>query len=285
MGGPEVPEGWAGGLEGLVYRLGPGWSPQHQGWRVRLVTHNYLEEVKSSNVLGLLRGSEEPDRYVLLTNHRDAWGYGAIDPSSGTTSLMEVARVLGALHTATGWRPRRTIVFASWAAEEYGLMGSNEWVSDKIQKVMDRAVAIINVDICIIGDILSPKASPILKEVFLAAIRAVPSTLDPTKSYYEFLETWLAAGEKTADTSVEEYVKILGSGSDHASFAFYAGVPALYFSFRTDDHKYPGAGYPAYHTGFETFFLMDEILDPGFALHKSCSQLSLHMLLQVARCS
>lgn len=282
MGGPEVPEEWRGGLQGLTYRLGPGNNEEHRGWKVRLVTHNYMEDKKDSNVMGIIRGREEPDRYVLLSNHRDAWGYGAIDPSSGTTSLMEVARVLGMLHKSTGWRPRRTIVFASWAAEEYGLMGSNEWVYDRIHKVMDRAVAIINVDICIIGDILSPKASPILKDVFLDAIKAIPSTLDPGKTYYQFLTDWLARGEKTKDTTVEEYVKILGSGSDHASFSFYAGVPALYFSFRTDEQKYPGAGYPTYHSGFETFYLMDTILDPGFALHRSCSQLSTHMLLQLA---
>ena len=147
---------------------------------------------------------------------------------------------------------------------------------------MDRAVALINVDICIIGDILSPKASPILKDVFVEAIKAVPSTFDPSQSYYEFLEGWLANGEKTKDTRVEEYVKILGSGSDHHEFAFYAGGPGLYFSFRTDQQKWPKAGYPAYHTGFETFYLMDKFLDPGFSIHKSCSQLGMHMMLQLS---
>lgn len=152
-------------------------------------------------------------------------------------------------------------------------------------QLMDRAVAVINVDICIVGDILSPSASPILKDVFLEAIKAAPSTLDPSKSYYDFLSTWLAKGEKTKDTSVEEYVKILGSGSDHASFAFFAGVPSIYFSFEIDEQKYPGVGsYPAYHTGFETFYLMEHVLDPGFLLHRSCTQLSTHMLLQVSRC-
>ena len=283
MGGEEVPEDWQGGLPGLTYRLGPGTNKEsHPGWKARIVTHNYLKDVVDTNVIGVIRGSEEPDRYVLLSNHRDAWGYGAIDPSSGTTALMETARVLGNLHKTTGWRPRRTIVFASWAAEEYYLMGSIEWVHHHIQKIMERAVALINVDICIIGDILSPKASPILKDVFVEAIKAVPSTFDPSQSYYEFLEGWLASGEKTKDTSVEEYVKILGSGSDHHEFAFYAGVPGLYFAFRTDEQKYPKAGYPAYHTGFETFYLMDKILDPGFALHKSCSQLGMHMMLQLA---
>merc|ERR1712032_857486 len=78
----------------------------------------YLKDVIDTNVIGVIRGEEEPDRYVLLSNHRDAWGYGAIDPSSGTTALMETARVLGNLHKTTGWRPRRTIVFASWATED-----------------------------------------------------------------------------------------------------------------------------------------------------------------------
>ena len=232
MGGPEVPGDWAGGLEGLEYRLGPGWSPKHQGWRVRLVTHNYLEEVKDSNVVGLLRGSEEPDRYVLVSNHRDAWGFGAVDPSSGTASMMEVARVLGDLHTTTGWRPRRTIVFVSWAVEEYGMMGSNEWVSDKIHKLMDRAVALINVDPGgPIGPIIDPDASPILKDVFLEAMRAVPSPVDPNKSYHEFIQNWLVEENKTGKNNVEEFVETLGSGSDHESFAFYAGVPSLFFSF------------------------------------------------------
>ena len=80
--------------------------------------------------------------------------YGAIDPSSGTSAMMEIARVLGNLHKREKWRPRRTIVFASWAAEEFGLMGSREWVDHHIQKLTDGAVAVINIDICIFGNIL-----------------------------------------------------------------------------------------------------------------------------------
>ena len=105
MGGAEVPESWQGGLP-LAYRLGPGVGANHVGWKVRLEVHNFRTDKKDSNVIGVIKGKEEPDRYVLLSNHRDAWGYGAIDPSSGTASLMEVARVLGRL-AKTGWRPRR----------------------------------------------------------------------------------------------------------------------------------------------------------------------------------
>lgn len=165
MGGAEVPQDWRGGIPGLTYRLGPGPDQEHQGWRVRLVVNNRLEEKEDTNIIGMIRGAVEPDRYVLLTNHRDAWGYGALDPSSGTAVLMEAARVLGNLANTGAWRPRRSVVFASFAAEEYGLMGSTEWVHHKLHKLMARAVAIINIDTCVKGDILYPKASPILKVV------------------------------------------------------------------------------------------------------------------------
>ena len=83
----------------------------------------------------------------MLGNHRDAWGYGAVDPSSGTAQLMEVVRSFGKM-LKTGWKPRRTIIFASWAAEESGLEGSYEWVYEHLTKLMHRTVALINTDIC-----------------------------------------------------------------------------------------------------------------------------------------
>ena len=136
MGGREVPDEWRGSITG-INKLGPDFDEEHEGWRVRLVVNNYLEDKESDNVIGIIRGAVEPDRYVVIGNHRDAWGYGAVDPSSGTCSMMEIARVLGAL-ARTGWRPRRTIIFASWASEEYGSLGSNEWVYDKVHKLMNR---------------------------------------------------------------------------------------------------------------------------------------------------
>ena len=279
MGGEDVPEDWKGKIPGVQYRLGPGFGEKNKGWSVRLVVNNYLEDKEDSNILGVIRGAVEPDRYVLLCNHRDAWGYGAVDPSTGTSTLMEVARVLGSL-ARTGWRPRRSIVFASWGAEEYGLMGSTEWVYEKIHKIMHRAVAVINVDICTSGDILSPSASPVLKDVFIEAIKSVPSSQDPSETYYDFLKNYI---KNDPINNVEDKVKITGSGSDHAPFSFYAGIPALYFSFRLDQHKYPGlSGYATYHTGYETFYLVDKFIDPGFKSHSTCSKLSIHMLLNLA---
>ena len=95
MGGAQVPDEWKGGIKNISYSLGGVMNPPE--FKVRISTHNYFGTVKSSNVIGYIRGSIEPDRYVFLSNHRDAWGYGAMDPSSGTCQLMEVARVFGSL--------------------------------------------------------------------------------------------------------------------------------------------------------------------------------------------
>ena len=132
------------------------------------------------------------------------------------------------------------------------------------------------------GDILNPKASPSLKSVFVEAIKNVPSTKDSSKSYYDFLKEYYKNDETPVD-NIEDKINILGSGSDHAPFAFYAGVPSLDFHFDIDKQKYPesSGGYPTYHTGYEIFFLMDHLLDPGFKLHKICSQLDRWTLIHL----
>ena len=160
-------------------------------FQVRLSTHNYRGTVKSSNVLGYIRGAVEPDRYVFVSNHRDAWGYGSVDPSSGTAQLMEVARSFGAL-LKKGWRPRRTIVLASWAAEESGLEGSYEWVYHHVSKLMQRTVGLVNTDICVSGPIVKPQASPVLKDVVLNGLKmADDPTTDKGRKYYDFWEEWV----------------------------------------------------------------------------------------------
>ena len=188
MGGKEVPEEWKGGIANITYSLGGIMNPP--GVKVRLSTHNYYGTVKSSNVIGYIRGSIEPDRYVLMSNHRDAWGYGAMDPSSGTCQLMEVARIFGKL-LKSGWRPRRTIVLASWASEESGIQGSYEWVHHHQSKLMQRTVGLVNTDICVTGPIANIKASPVLKDVAKNALKNVDDpTTEGSRKYYEFWEKW-----------------------------------------------------------------------------------------------
>ena len=122
---------------------------------------------------------------------------------------------------------------------------------------MGRAVGLINIDAPIQGPILLAYASPSLTGVFLKAIKGIPSTADQTQTYYQFLEDFYQRDNSTKKKSVRENIKILGSGTDHASFAYYAGVPSTYQKFKIDKLKYPGvSGYPTYHTGFETFYLL-----------------------------
>ena len=189
MGGDLVPEEWKGGIKNISYALGGVMNPPE--FKVRLSTHNYFGTEKSSNVIGYIRGSIEPDRYVFLSNHRDAWGYGAMDPSSGTSQMMEVARVFGSL-LSKGWRPRRTIVLASWAAEESGIQGSYEWVNHHVSKLMQRTVGLVNTDICVTdGPILKANASPVLKDLVRNALEnADDPTTDGDRKYYEFWEEW-----------------------------------------------------------------------------------------------
>ena len=218
----------------------------------------------------------------MLGNHRDAWGYGAVDPSSGTAQLMEVVRSFGKL-LKTGWRPRRTIIFASWAAEESGLMGSYEWVYEHLSKIMHRTVALINTDICVCGPIVKPRASPVLRDVVKDALKhASDPTEGKTRSYYEYWVEWTNQNIKPGENQKEPVIKHLGSGTDHAAFAFYAGVPAFDIDFDVDTKKHPGVGtYPMYHTGYETFYLMDKIIDPGYKIHRSCAQTTLYSLLSL----
>lgn len=283
MGGRDPPEGWKGLLQGIDYKLGGEMKAEFAGWKARIVTNNYFGQARSGNVIGIIRGEVEPDRYVLMSNHRDAWGYGAIDPSSGTAQLMEVVKAIGGMK-ANGWRPRRTMVFCSWAAEEYGLLGSYEWVFHKINQISNRAIGLVNTDICVSGPIAKPQASPVLQDVVIEGLKhawAPPN--DAAETYYDFLTEWLNSDLKDGEEAKKPEVSLLGSGSDHAPFAFYAGVPSINHRFKDDHKRYPGVGqYPTYHTGFETFYLMDKIIDPGFHLHKICAQSSIHMLLNLA---
>lgn len=205
-----------------------------------------------------------------------------MDPSSGTAQLMEVARSFGSL-LKSGWRPRRTIVLASWAAEESGLEGSYEWVSHHTSKLMSRAVGLVNTDICVSGPIVKPQASPVLKDMVVNALKmADDPTTEGSRKYYEFWDEWTNQDTKGTERKEPKF-SLLGSGTDHAAFAFFANIPAINLRFKDDTKKYKGVGqYPTYHTGYETFYLVDQIIDPGFKIHRTCAQTSLHILMEMA---
>ena len=239
MNGTEAPPSWQGGLD-ITYRLGGAFL---DGGSIEIEANNELQEKYSSNVIGVIYGSEEPDRYVMLGNHRDAWGFGALDPNSGTAQMMEVARVL-ALKMTEGWRPRRTMMFLSWGAEEYSLCGSREFVEQYEMELSERGVAYINTDVCMSGPILEPVASPTLMDLMVPATRDIQSPENEDQTYYEYWKNWAGEGDDF-DPEVSPFV---GAGSDHATFLFYAGVPVVDIMFMEDKKLYPNiSGYPGQH--------------------------------------
>jgi len=271
--GNDAPAEWQGGLN-FTYKIGGKLANNEE---LQIEVNNKMERRVSSNVIGVIHGDMEPDRMVMFGNHRDAWGFGALDPNSGTAQMMEVVRVL-AEKKASGWRPRRTMMFLSWGAEEYSLCGSREFVEQYEMEISDRGVAYLNTDVCLSGPILEPVASPTLMDIFAPATQDIQSPVDEDQSYWEYWKQW--SGEADFNPEVSPFV---GSGSDHASFIFYAGIPVLDIMFLEDKKLYPDiGGYPAYHTGFETLDLVENLYDANFTIFRACAQLNLRLGLQLA---
>lgn len=277
LSGKPVPEAWKGGLTGIDYTIGGSFNDNCQDCKIKIETHNHLERKLSPNVIGYIKGSVEPDRYVMVGNHRDAWGFGALDPSSGTASMLEVARVLGQ-KLKNGWRPRRTILFLSWGGEEFGLTGSREFVEEFKTKLVERGVIYINTDTAVSGPILGAEASPTIAHNVIDATKKIQYQ---DQTYYDFWKQWL----DLKDSSEEPEIWMPGSGSDHASFIFHAGVPVMDFAFGPDTKEHPSLkniGYPTYHTAYETFQLMETLIDPNFELLSLSTKMTLALVRDFA---
>ncbi len=165
LAGPDVPAGWQGGLP-LAYHVGPGPA------EVKLSVEMDYRLRTIWNVIATLPGSVEPDRWVMVGNHRDAWVYGAVDPGSGTAATLEMCRALGAA-VKNGWKPRRTIAYASWDAEEYGLVGSTEWAEEHAREVDEKVVLLLNVDSAVAGSTLEMSGVPSLRDLMLDVAGAI----------------------------------------------------------------------------------------------------------------
>ena len=183
LGGRAVPDaGWQGLAVADTFRVGPG------PVRVHMKIENTREKRTIKNVIATLRGSELPEQKILLSNHFDAWIYGAVDPSSGTASMLALARALGRL-AAEGYRPRRTIVIGEWDAEEYTLTGSTEWGEQYAKELRQSAVVCINVDASALGREFAASASPLLVSAIRDAARDFPDPSTPGKS---LADSWRA---------------------------------------------------------------------------------------------
>ena len=210
LGGGETFPGWTGGLD-VPYRLDGG------DLRLRLEVEQERATMPTANVIGTLRGRERPDELVIVGCHHDAWGFGAADPLAGTIVLMETARAF-ATAAEHGLRPRRTVVFAAWGAEEFGIIGSSEWVEAHRERLGEGAVAYLNLDMAAMGTNFGAAATPSLAAAVVEAAGLVPQPSDDDGR--TVAEVW--AGERGASACGD-----LGGGSDHVGFLCHAGVPCV----------------------------------------------------------
>jgi N-acetylated-alpha-linked acidic dipeptidase len=265
MDGPLAPPEWQGGLP-FQYHLG--------GERVRV--HLKIEMDNSIQpyyvVEGRIRGSELPDEWIVLGNHRDAWVFGGVDPSSGTASMMEMTRALGKM-AKEGKRPRRTIVVCSWDGEEVGLTGSTEWGEQFADDLRQKAVAYINVDSSTSGPHFHGQAVASLAPMLIETTRSLQDASGT--SLYDAWKANIAREREegsrsgqvndsgTADGSLAD--TRIGSGSDHTVFLNFIGMPVLGLQF--------DGPYGVYHSAYDDFFWMNHFGDPGYRYHMLMSQL------------
>ncbi|XP_025076798.1 glutamate carboxypeptidase 2-like isoform X2 [Pomacea canaliculata] len=276
--GPEAPATWQGGLN-FTYRIGPGYG-NTSDLKVRLIVNNYIKVKPVYNVIGYIKGREEPDRYVLIGNHHDAWVFGAVDPLSGTASVTEITRVFGQM-LKKGHRPRRTLVFCSWDAEEPGLIGSIEWVEDHLKVLLQRGVAYLNMDSSATSNFtLAIGTSPLLQDAIYEAAKHVPSQ-DP--SFATMYDMWLHRPRSNKSNLQEPQLTYsLGSGSDMAAFYQRAGISSIDMVMTYDEANIPISTYPLYHSSYETFYAFDAFIDPGFTATAAITKLMAILAINLA---
>ncbi|KAK3996452.1 PA domain-containing protein [Cladorrhinum sp. PSN332] len=248
------------GYKGVDYHVGP--TPDD----VVVNLYNEQEYVTTPlwNVIGIINGTI-PDEVVVVGNHRDAWvAGGAGDPNSGSAVFNEVIRSFGEA-LRLGWKPLRTIVLASWDGEEYGLLGSTEWVEEYLPWLKDASVAYVNTDVSCRGRVLTASAAPLLNNIIYEATKAVPSPnqTTPGQSVYD---VW------------DKKIKTMGSGSDFTAFQDFAGIPSVDIGFNTDIHS------PVYHyhSNYDSFHWMEKYGDPGFVYHRTMAQVFGLVVAQLA---
>jgi N-acetylated-alpha-linked acidic dipeptidase len=225
-------------------------------------------------VTGMIRGNEHPDQMVIVGNHRDAWIYGGVDPSSGSAALMELARTLGQLKRE-GWRPKRSILFASWDAEEFTLTSSTEWGEQHADRLRRDGVAYINVDSAASGSTFSASAVPALNRLIAEAASDVRDPVVHIPIAAVSRERRARDRGALPGASSESLVdNRLGSGSDYTVFLNHLGIPVA-------DVTFDGP-YGVYHSLYDTHRWVATIGDPGFRYHTTLVQLWGTMVLRLA---
>ncbi|HXZ43155.1 MAG TPA: M28 family metallopeptidase [Terriglobales bacterium] len=269
LGGPDSPRDWQGSLP-FTYHAGPG------PVRVKMHLKQDYQFRTIWDVIGRVRGAQLPDEWVVAGNHRDAWVYGAVDPNSGTAAMLETVHGIGEL-SKSGWRPKRTMVFGSWDAEEQGLIGSTEW-GEQHEAELANAAAYFNMDVAVSGPKFGASSVPSLKQFLRDITKAVSSPKGGTvyEGWQEASRPGANSGEEpteaigdtrrvpAAQANSDVPVGDLGSGSDYTVFLQHLGVPSTDIS--------STGSYGVYHSAFDNFNWFKKFADPSFAYEQQMAR-------------
>jgi N-acetylated-alpha-linked acidic dipeptidase len=278
--GPVAPEHWRGAVP-VTYHLGPGPAKVHfvvkSDWTLKPVY----------DVIARIRGSEIPDEWVIRGNHHDGWVFGALDPLAGNVSLMEEAKAIGAL-LRTGWRPRRTLVYASWDAEEPGWIGSTEWAESHAEELQRHAVLYVNSDTNARGFLVaggSHSLQHLVNEVASGIRDPETGVSVQTRLRAKLRVTAFAKGsaadantlDKTAPATGDLAIAALGSGTDFTPFLQHLGITTLDLYYSGEDD-----GEGIWHSIYDSFDNYIRFGDPDFAYGVAEAETVGHVVLRVA---
>ncbi len=247
LSGPVAPSSWRGALP-MTYHIGPGPA------KVHLKLEFNWDQAPAYDVIATLKGSEYPDQWVIRGNHHDAWVHGANDPISGMVAVMEEARAVSELVKA-GWKPKRTIKFCAWGAEEPGLLGSTEWVETHAAELQEKAVAYINTDGSGRG-FLGAGGSHTLEKFFGEITKDV---MDPETGVTVFARAKAETEVNDQKVITDFPLSALGSGSDYSPFFQHLGIAAFNMGFGGES----GGG--EYHTMYDSYDHYKRFKDPDFS--------------------
>jgi len=263
LGGPIAQPGWQGGLN-FTYHIGPGPAT------VRMYIESEYVVANMSNILAVIPGTEVPDEKVIMGGHVDAWVFGAVDPNSGTVSLLEAARGLSQLMAKNNWKPKRTLIFAGWDGEEFGLIGSTYFAenantaNDPTKTDLSKVVSYVNWDTPFTGTEFVANGSPSLRSI----LEEVTELITDPATELPLDEAWNMTGGNLG---------VLGAGSDYVTFLDKFGVPSLHLGF----NGYAGT-YPVYHSIYDSYTWIENWGDPNFTYHQTAAQLAGSLMIALS---
>ena len=266
LSGPVAPASWRGGLP-ITYHIGPGPAKVNMhlefDWQLRTVY----------NPVGKIVGTEYPDEWIMRGNHHDGWAASAADPISGMVSLMEEARGIGEL-LKTGWRPKRTLLYAGWDIEEPGLLGSTEWVEYHLKDIQDKMVAYINTDGTGVG-FLGVGGSHSLEKLVNEVTSVV---MDPIHNVtlQERNRARLRISNNADSERKDLRIYPLGAGSDYTAFIHHAGISSLNLGFGGES----GGG--SYHSIYDTYEHYKRFSDGDFIYGITLAKVNARLVLRLS---